>query len=125
MSRYLAVSIVTITSGALSGLTHGTLRFFLIGFTVACALIVACWGSREERRLDEAHIRIMELSREVAAAHRTAEDAQRQAYKLVTQRKFEEDRAFYDEFSAIPGKALKRLRAWLSSANKEAPPPNT
>lgn len=92
MSRGTSIGLVGAASSSASVFVSSELaRVILVVVAAATVILLAYWGAKAERRVEEAHRRILELSEELAATAETAQAAHAQAYRPVLDRRREED----------------------------------
>ena len=97
--RWISTGIVGAAASAASVfVSAGAVRDVLVAITVVTAILLAHWGARSDRRVEEAHRRIVELKGEVVSAAARAEAAHAQAERPVWERRNEE----FDEMFATP-----------------------
>jgi hypothetical protein len=88
----------------------------LIGIAAFSAILLAYWGSRSDRRVEEAHRYILELKEELATTAERAEAAHAQANRPIWERRNE-------EFEQMVAKPLEEpfRRVWNAAKRLIAP----
>jgi hypothetical protein len=109
--RWISTGTVGAAASAASVfVSAGAVRDVLVAITVATAILLAYWGARSDRRVEEAHRHIVHLKGEVVSIAARAEAAHAQAERPIWERRNEE----FGQIVAMPLEDSVR-RAWAAA----------
>ena len=105
--RWVVIGIVSAVCSAASAFVEaGTARATLIVIAALSAICLAWWGANSDRRVEEAHSRILELTKELVKVTATAQAAHEQANRPIWERRNEE---FEQLFSKPINDSVRRV----------------